>query len=294
MTTKEQVFFDSDKGIYKITSRNAKGDEVTRDTVATIKPMDEKDAVGYFLGLAKDAPTKRNAAVTLIGLIMKAGMGKIEGWKGSCDKTKGLPRELKSAMQEAEGDYFRQFLSGSHPQHKSFMGRLPKANDRGEPLEVGGKLNQEAQFQYFLTTVRKEPSYANAKNGCLNFFGYVGSLPYTDTGDIVPPEVMRVLVEQNRDITPPDTSYKARVYALYREVVAESKNPPDSDLMEIHKTLQELADHFKTLKDAAAQRATMKPGDVVAQTKDAMAKAGKQVAAGPGINVAKAQEPAPL
>lgn len=281
MASKEKVFFDSEKGLYKIIFTNNKGDEQTRDSVSVIHPMNQTDAVNVFLGLAKEAVNKRVAAVTLLGMILQQELTSLKDWQGACDRTKQLPNELKTAFQDAETAFFKPMLDEKHPQHKSFVGRLPKVNERGEALEVDGKPNRQAQFQYFMTVTRKEPSYANAKNTVLGYFGYVGSLPYTDKGDIVPPEIMRVLVNEVRDVKAPDNSYKARLYALYREVVVESKNPPGEDLPEIARTARELADHLKTLADAEARRVTekdkVKPGDVVAQTKDAMEKAnGKQ------------------
>lgn len=281
MASKEKVFFDSEKGQYKIIFTNGKGDEQTRDTVSVIHPMNQTDAVNVFLGLAKEAVNKRTAAVTLLAMILSQELKSLEEWQGKCDRTKQLPNELKTAFQDAETAFFKPMMDDKHPQHKGFVGRLSKVNERGEPLESDGKPNRQAQFQYFMTVTRRDPSYANAKNTVLGYFGYVGSLPYTEKGDIVPPEIMRVLVNEVRDIKAPDNSYKARLYEMYREVVVESKNPPDADLPEIARTARELAEHLKTLADAAARRATetVKPGDVVAQTKEAMEKANAGIPA---------------
>lgn len=293
MASKELVLFDSDKGEYQIQFKNSKGDTQVRDRVHVISSMETGEAVNVFLGFAKDQPGLRRAAVSVLCRILMHSMDKLGAFQGSGDKTKPLAPELRDAFQDAESVYFGQFMDDKHKLHKSFVAKLPKANDRGEPLEVGGKLNVQAQFQYFLRTMRKAPSYANAKNTVLSYYSLVGALPYLNekpdgTFDIVPPEVMRVMANNERIYEANDNSYKARLYAMFREVVSEGKNPPDEDIAEIARVATELAAHLATLAKAAETRAKVKPGDIVAQTQQAMDKANAKLPAnGPTEGKAK-------
>jgi hypothetical protein len=106
---------------------------------------------------------------------------------------------------------------------------------------------------------------------------------------------MRVEVAKVRTVEGPDTSVKGRLYALRRELMAEGKNPPDDDMPEIVATLRDLIEHCETLEKAAATRRTARarPGDVVQQTKEALATANaKREATAPSDNAKKQTHPA--
>lgn len=308
MASKEQVFFNQETGEYAIQYTDSKGDLKTRDKVMQIDPVSEGDVLKQCLGLAKDAPKKRRGAVTLLALIMKWGLerDKLQGWRGNGARDKPIPNELKSAFQKCEDGYFEQFLDKNHPEHDLFVGRLPKENERGEALERDGKINQQARFEYFVSTTRREPSYANAKNLVLGFFNYCGQLPYAPDGEhIIPPEVMRVYVSNAREKVEADNSIKGKLHAIRRECMAEGSNPPDDDLPEIVATLKDLLPYMEGLMNVAAQRATARPkaGDVVEEANKALesakatlyggkAKADKK-AAKAEVKAEKKEEPIP-
>lgn len=294
---KPEVLFDLKKHTYQVQVKDSKGNTRLADTAVSIEAMEEAQATFVFLGLAKDAPGKRVAAVSLLAAIIAKYGDKIEAWKGNCDTSKGLPNELKSAFQDCETDYFKHYMDKDHKDHAKFVQRLPTADGRGNELSVLGKLNKEAQFQAFMANTRKEPSYANAKNTVLGFYGYLGRLPVGDDGNLVPPEIMRVYVQNARIIEQADNSFKGKVYALHRWLVAgENDAPPDDDLPEIVSTLREILAQAETMEKAAAVRRTNKvrPGDVVQQTKDSMDKASGKVKPedAPGKGAKKAHEPA--
>lgn len=280
MASKDKAVFLADKAAYQIQYVDSKGDTKVRDTIPMVHVMAEEKAVDALAGLAKDSKNIREACVTIIARIMDKGGETLEAYKGQCAPDKNLPDELKKSMQGAEEAYFRQFMDAKHPHYKAFLSRLPRENVRGEPLEVGGKLNVERQFQYFLTATRQNSNYANAKNIVLSFWGYCGQSPMAADGkNMIPPEIMRVMVSQVRTVETRDNSAKARLWEVRREIMAESKNPPDDDLPEIVATLRDLLSHCETLATAAANRALMKakPGDVVMQTKEALAQANAKL-----------------
>jgi hypothetical protein len=285
MASKENAVYVADKNAYQIQYVDSKGDTKVRDTVPMVHVMSEDKAVDVLQGYAKDTQNQREAAVSLITRIMTTAGDSLNAYKGAVKGTEALPQELKASMQGSEEAYFKRYMDPKHPHHKAFTSRLPKTNARGEALEVGGKLNTERQFQYFLTATRQNPSYSNAKNIVLSFWAYCGQSPLSEDGkSLIPPEVMRVMVAQVRTVQTKDNSVKARLWEIRREIMAESKNPPDDDMPEIVATLRDLLGHCETLATAAATRARakMKPGDVVTQTKDAITAANqKQPAAAP-------------
>jgi hypothetical protein len=285
MASKENAVYVADKNAYQIQYVDSKGDTKVRDTVPMVHVMSEDKAVDVLQGYAKDTQNQREAAVSLITRIMTTAGDSLNAYKGAVKGTEALPQELKASMQGSEEAYFKRYMDPKHPHHKAFTSRLPKTNARGEALEVGGKLNTERQFQYFLTATRQNPSYSNAKNIVLSFWAYCGQSPLSEDGkSLIPPEVMRVMVAQVRTVQVKDNSVKGRLYEIRREIMAESKNPPDDDMPEIVATLRDLLGHCETLASAAATRARAraKPGDVVQQTKDAIAGANaKQEAKAP-------------
>jgi hypothetical protein len=285
MASKENAVYVADKNAYQIQYVDSKGDTKVRDTVPMVHTMTADKAVDALQGYAKETQTLREAAITALTLIMQNAGDSLNAYKGQVKGTEALPQELKATMQGAEESYFKRYMDPKHQHHKAFVSRLPKTNARGEALEVGGKLNTERQFQYFLTATRQNPSYSNAKNIVLSFWAYCGQSPLSEDGkSLIPPEVMRVMVANIRTVQTKDNSVKGRLWEIRREIMAESKNPPDDDMPEIVATLRDLLGHCETLAKAAATRATAraKPGDVVQQTKDALTTANqKQPAAAP-------------
>jgi hypothetical protein len=284
MASKENAVFIPATNSYQIQYRDSKGDLKTRDTIPMVHAMDEGKAVDVLQGYAKDTLNQREAAATIITRILTSAGESLAVYKGAVKGDAALPQELKATMQGAEEAYFKRYMDPKHPHHKAFVSRLPKVNARGENLEVGGKLNIERQFQYFLTATRQNPSYSNAKNIVLSFWAYCGQSPMAEDGkNLIPPEAMRVMIAQVRTVQTADNSVKGRLYAIRREIMAESKNPPDDDMPEIVATLRDLLGHCETLAKAAATRATAraKPGDVVQQTKDALTTANQKQPATP-------------
>lgn len=280
--SKDKATFRTDLDKWVITYVDSKGDTKTRDggVIPPVAIMDEGKAVEALQGLAKDSGNLRRAAMTLLAKILEFGGTAVAEYKGQVKPTENLPAEMKKTMQSAEEGYFKQYLDPKHVHHKSFMARLPKENERGEALEVGGKLNQERQFQYFLTAMRQGSSYSNAKNVALSFWAYCGQGPMSADGKtLVPPEVMRVMVAEVKIVTPADTSIKGRLHTIRREAIAESKAGADDDIPEVVATLRELLLHYEQLQVAAAQRATIKAraGDVVQTTKDAITQANQKM-----------------
>lgn len=265
MAQKENAVWVAEKGAYQIQFKDGKGNLKIRDTVPMVAHMEPYKAITVMQGFASAQTSQREAAMSLLAEVLDFGGDAMLAYKGKCEPEKNLPNEMTSSFRSSEEGYFRQFMQKDHDHHDAFVKALPKINERAERLEVGGTLNAERQFQYFLTTMRKAPSYTNAKNIVLGFWGYCGQSPVGADDQLVPPEIMRVMVANVRTIEPRDTSLKGRLWELHRELIAEGKNPPDQDMAEVLGILKEMYEHAQVLAKAAEGRlrAAVKPGDRV-------------------------------
>lgn len=258
--SKDHAVWLADKSAYQIQYRTQDGSLRVRDTIPMVTKLATGDSLRAMGGWVKTQDKLRMAALSILSEALAFGGEALEAYKGACPADKPLPKEFLSSFRDAEVAYFKQFLHADHPAHEAFMKSLPIVNDRQEKLEVGGKLNVERQFQYYLSTTRAAPSYSNAKNVVLSFWGYCGLSPVNGDGTcMVPPEVMRVMVAEVKVVEAPDNSIKGRLYAIRREMIAESKMPPDDDMPEILATLRDLFTHAEGLEKAAAERRSKRP-----------------------------------
>jgi len=289
--TKTQAIH-TDEGTWKILSTNAKGEERTDDTVKDIEGMDDASAIQVFQGLVSQAPNKRRAAVSLIVSILRLSYGKMEDFKGAGDPETGqLSDALKENFRKAEDAFFDQFMVKEHALHKAFTGRLPKVNERGESLDKkDGSPDVAERYAYFVKSLRKDPSYGASKNMVLNFWAFVGQDMFVVGKDgavtITPPEAMRVMVNNAKNVTPPDNSWETKLITLIRQLLVpeDPKKPiliPDAKLPGLVQDAKALLGELLRLEHLAAERATkmVKAGDVVSQTQAAMDKANAKIAA---------------
>jgi hypothetical protein len=265
MALKPNVIFDAASHLWQVQVKDSQGNLRVQDSVASIEAMENFAATSVFLGLAKEAPNKRVAAVTLLSAIMADHITSLEAWRGNGDPKQPIPRELSGTFQRCEVKWFEKYMDPKHPEHDKFVNRLPTADGRGNILDTNGKPNYEARFDAFLTNTRKEPSYNNAKNVVLGFFSLLGRTPIGDDGRLIPPEVMAVMVRNARIIEQADTSYKGKLAVLYRVLVQgaeDTEGPTDDDLPTIVAMLAEMHEKAKELETAAAMRAQqrLKPG----------------------------------
>jgi hypothetical protein len=303
MATKVEVIHGED-GVWKILSTDSKGVQKTDDTVKDIEGMDDAQALQVFQGLVSQAPNKRRAAVSLIVSILRLSYGKMEDFKGAGDPETGqLSDSIKDVFRKAEDTFFDQFMVKEHPLHKAFTGRLPKVNERGESLDKkDGSADMAERYAYFTKSLRKDPSYGASKNMVLNFWAFVGQDPFIigkdDAVTIIPPEVMRVMVNEAKDVKPADTSWATKLTTLIRELLVptDPKKPvtlDDARLPGLVQDAKALLGELMRLESLAAERATKraKPGDIVQQTKDAIGAAGakKPAASQPGEEGGKVQ-----
>jgi hypothetical protein len=285
---------DTETHEYRLARAKKDGGEGPAEIIPPIEAMNITDACKALLGFAKEKQTLREAAVTIQAEILKEFTERLAGFKGTADKRAGIPKELKDAFRDCETDFFKRFLDSKHPAHKQFVNNLPKMNDRGQALEVMGKPNIEAQFQYFMSVTRAEGNYANAKNMVLSAYAYCGVEPLNDDGQLIPPEVLAAYVRNAREEGGQgtrDNSYKQRLYTLFDELVSQDgwKKEPTDNWPELKRTINELAAWVNQYADIAAKKKTeegTKP-DAAQQTRDAMAQANQKAPANGPTEAAK-------
>lgn len=218
------------EGAWEIRKPNNKGELTTKDTVPDVEPMSDLESIRVFQGLIKEETNARRASLSMLCHIWLFGHKPenkltLKKHVGKGDKKTGqLSAGLKDDFRMAEDLYFKQYMDEAHPDHKAYVERLPKLNERSEELA------EEDRHSYFVTRTRKAPSYANAKNLFLSYLAFVGHEPFTvddETGELIgiePPEVMRERVaEAKSDVPKPDNSWEKRMQELIRQLV----NPDD-------------------------------------------------------------------
>lgn len=281
MAKTEQTFHDDKKGTWKITYKDSKGDEKVRDTIPDVPALGLSESVKTFQGLVAKETDARRAALSLLCLIYNSEPSRFSEWLGKGDKATGqLSNGLKDEYRKAEDTFFGQFLDPKHEQHKGYVAGLPKINERGEKLEAEGAGEQiRERHNYFVTRTRKAPSYANAKNLFLRFIAFVGRSPMSDDGTtIIPPEVMRVMIDAALNLPAPDNSYAARLMPMLKELVmpADPEKPVPvrseqwPELVSMLRRALEVAEERGNQAAAAAmrQRETMGNGGGVQQKAD--------------------------
>lgn len=283
MATKEKAIHDAKTGEWRILVTDKEGNEKVRPggVVPDIEKMDEMEAVQVFQGLVSKAENRRRASVSLLCAILQHSLAQGDAMKAHQGQGNRESGQLSSGLREdfrtAENAYFEQFMRPEHAAHKTFVSRLPKQNEKGQPLELEGKPNVRERLAYFITSLRGDSNYAVAKNLVLKFFHFVGNLPYDEKGHIIPPEIMRVMIAQELDVKPRDNSYAARLTVMIRELInpANPEKPTvieDDRLPMLLQDAKALVAELDRLSTLAAERAQAraKPGDVKSAADTAM------------------------
>lgn len=269
---------------YKILRKNKDGTEKTVAEVHTIARMEDAKAIPMFLGFISKEGDKQIAALSLLCSIMdnaKAAAIDMEQFRGTGDKKKGqLSEGIKDTFRKCEDAYFDAFLKPEHPEHKAYTKGLPKVNVDNEPLPdaIGER------HAYAKTRMRKDPSYGNAKNLALNLWHFCGTHLYdSERGSIIPPAVMRVMVNNAKEVDNTAPTFAERLSQQLRELFmpADPKNPPaigDKELATLKQDLARALEAVTERLNEAAVRATKaaelrKPSDVKGEADAAIGEA---------------------
>ncbi len=119
-------------------------------------------------------------------------------WAGVGDAKKGvLTKEFKAAMRDAETAYFRGLVQS---------GELP------------ARLKNDQSFQEWISALRDEKNYQGCKAIAGKYFFLAGKSCVTESGYVVPVQVMQAELSELKDKEKPDTSIAARIIELQHEV----------------------------------------------------------------------------
>lgn len=193
--TKANVIF-GDAGKFSI-ERTDKSGKVSSDVQHGNKMLETAVCVRLVVGAYKGQQSMSDAWQTLVVSILKGTA--MDGYKGKGDRKTGkTPNTFKDAIRKAEDAFFDQLA------HDKVSGIPQDAEKRLEMVKA----------------IRNDNNYSNIRSVCAKYFAFVGALPATDAGYLVPRPVMQAQIAGVLDIAPEDSSLKGRINAMiveYRE-----------------------------------------------------------------------------
>jgi hypothetical protein len=223
-------------GSYQIISTNNKTGKVEDAVTFKAEATMEHGALGRILGNAvKTAGTYRNAACSFLALVYACP--KLDGYRGQGDRTTGkLSPEFKASVRSAEDIVVAQLVEEGAI-------KLPKGN-------------QEEQMQAFLSGLRDDKNYSNAKNTTNKYFALVGANCATQSGYLVPVPVMQAEIAAVVDRAPVDNSVSAKLRAIKEymaDITIDAADAIDSAalLRELKSTMDGIVNQYAELATAA-------------------------------------------
>lgn len=227
MSVNHVVFGDA--GAFKI-EKTAKDGKVSAVAFAGNKQLEVGQCVRLVLGSIKGQQTMSDAWQSLIVRIFD--QRGLDEYKGTGDRETGkTSTTFKDAIRKAEDSYFDQLA------HDNVAGIPASAEKRNEMVK----------------TMRNDNNYSNIRSTCAKYFAFVGALPVTQSGYLIPRPVMLEQIKLVLNVTPEDTSLAGRMRAMLAEVDTLSD---DKQLKAVMFTLQELVTHTKLRIDHCAEVAT--------------------------------------
>ncbi len=217
------------EGLFKI-ERTDKSGKVKSDPINGNKMLDTAACVRLVVGAVKGQQTMSDAWQSLIVNIF--GRIPADTYKGKGDRTTGkTPTTFKDAIRKAEDAYFDQL-----------------AFDK-----VTGIPQDEGKRNEMVKTIRNDNNYSNIRSVCAKYYAFVGAMPATDAGYLIPRPVMQAHIASVLNVTPEDSSVAGRINAL---IVETREATDDKALREALVACQALAQQLKARLDHVAELAT--------------------------------------
>lgn len=191
MSKKINVLAD---GSFQIINTNDKTGKVDDAVTFKAEPALAHKALGQVLGqTVKTAGTFRAAACSFLALVY--AQPRLDGYKGKGDRETGaLSKEFKGSVRDAEAAVVAQLIEEG-------CIKLPKGN-------------QEEQMQAFLSGLRDDKNYSNAKNTTNKYFALVGQNCVNGHGVLVPVPVMQAEIANVVKRKEVDNSFAAMLRAV--------------------------------------------------------------------------------
>lgn len=183
------------EGQFRLTKTDDKSGKVLDSVVEHADKALAGQQLGQILShTVKGASTRRAAFCSFLGLVYASP--RLDGFKGTGDKTTGkLSPEFKAAVRDVESDVVKTLVADGSV-------KLPKMG------------NPEENMQAFLSGLRDDKNYSNAKNTTNKYFALCGMNCVTSGGFVVPVPVMQAQLSDTVEREAPDTSISGKLKAV--------------------------------------------------------------------------------
>lgn len=206
------------------------------DTYKAEKITDEKTIGRVFSNEFKATDSKRVAALSMLVHILKDR--RLEGYRGKSNPCTQLGKDLKESMRDAEKSYWAGLRDSGALTIKAKQGETP-----------------ESAFQSFCTMMRDEASYKNARSWALQYFGYCGAMPCTDSGYLVPVPVMQAAIGNSKQVPKNDTTIAGILEGVRLTLSDRKENPTGETLNRAWAACREIMATLEGLKREADELA---------------------------------------
>ena len=216
------------------------------ETCDANKVLDHKTVARLVNGIFKQSGTMQDAWQSMLAEVF--ANVRLDGYKGTGDKSTGkTSKEFKQSVRACEDEYFETLRSEK-------LIALPKSD------------NPEKTFQTYCTTIREDKNYSNIKSTVSKYFAFVGALPATQSGYLVPKAVMLAQIADAQAVAKPDNGLYAQLLAIKAELdrgtVSEADAAKSEPLArEIASILKGTLAHYAELSTNAAQKLPANAGD---------------------------------
>lgn len=186
-----------ENGVFQLVKTNDKTGKVAdTENIQADKALAPK-AVGNIISQAvKTHGALRLGWLSFLSLVL--AQTRLDNMKGQGDRTTGtVSKEFKAAVRDAEGLTVQQ---------------LVESGDLKLPVVKGD--NDELRLQRFLSTLRDDKNYSNAKVTAIKYFALVGKNVVTESGYIVPVPVMQAAIAEVVDKPAKVDSVSAKLIAI--------------------------------------------------------------------------------
>lgn len=236
MTT--EFIVDDKHGKFGFVETNDKTGKKGDQEILTADKVLAPNAIGQvLLAQVKGVSTRRAAFGSFLGMIY--GNSRLDVFRGQGDKTTGkMSAEFKGAVRDVESAVIDELI---------------------ESGAIKVKKGDEAAKQAFLSTLRDDSNYSNAKNTTNRYFSFVGSNCVTKSGYVVPFEFMRKQIAAVMERPAPDNTLNRRLMeaadflAKNEAIEADDVGASIITLSSMLTTLQGIASHYSELATRARE-----------------------------------------
>lgn len=240
MSTQIEMITD---GQFRLTKTDDKTGKVLDSVVEHADKALEGSALGTILShTVKAAGTRRAAFCSFLGLVYASP--RLDGFKGTGDVTTGkLSAEFKAAVRDVESDVVKALVAEGS-------------------IKLAKSGNAEENMQTFLSGLRDDKNYSNAKNTTNKYFAFCGMSCVTTSGFVVPVPVMQATLADTIEREAPDTSVSGKMKAIEEQLAATTIDAIDAidalaSAKRLLSTLEGVVKYYAEL--ATAQRHTSVP-----------------------------------